>query len=181
VLPDTANFVYKATNYWVPEFERSIAGNDPAIGIQWPIQGEPIFSAKDQKTQLLAQSEHCACVMLEQLCPPPYFWVTNPRFHRATASRQGFVERRSGVSGWGKEAAAGIESPESRVHQTSIKPEYFQRFQPYATVFTQNLRASLPFQNALGTLLPTRPLRLYTTFGPHRRVIDGTGSSKPIL
>lgn len=59
VLSATADFVYKATNYWAPEFERSIAWNDPAIGIQWPIQGEPILSAKDQQAKPLAQSEHC--------------------------------------------------------------------------------------------------------------------------
>lgn len=60
VLSDAADFVYKATNYWAPEFERCIAWNDPAMGIQWPVQGEPILSAKDQQAQPLAQSEHFA-------------------------------------------------------------------------------------------------------------------------
>jgi dTDP-4-dehydrorhamnose 3,5-epimerase len=45
---------------WAPEFERSIAWNDPAIGIQWPIQGEPSFSAKDQQAKALAEAEHFA-------------------------------------------------------------------------------------------------------------------------
>ena len=58
VLSDTAEFLYKTTDYWVPEFERSIAWNDPAIGIQWPIQGEPVLSAKDQQARVLAQAEH---------------------------------------------------------------------------------------------------------------------------
>lgn len=60
VLPDTAEFLYKTTDYWAPEFERSIAWNDPAIGIQWPIQGEPSLSVKDQQAKALAEAEHFA-------------------------------------------------------------------------------------------------------------------------
>ena len=46
VLSDTAEFLYKTTDYWAPEFERSIAWNDPAIGIQWPaLQGDEQFDA----------------------------------------------------------------------------------------------------------------------------------------
>ena len=58
VLSDTAEFLYKTTDYWAPEFERSIAWNDPAIGIQWPIYGEPSLSAKDQQALPLAKAEH---------------------------------------------------------------------------------------------------------------------------
>jgi dTDP-4-dehydrorhamnose 3,5-epimerase len=58
VLSDTAEFLYKTTHYWAPEFERSIAWNDPALGIQWPIQGEPTLSAKDQQALSLAKAEH---------------------------------------------------------------------------------------------------------------------------
>lgn len=58
VISDTAEFLYKTTDYWAPEFERSIAWNDPAIGIKWPIQGEPILSAKDQQAKLLAEAEY---------------------------------------------------------------------------------------------------------------------------
>ena len=57
VLSDTAEFLYKTTDYWAPEFERSIAWNDPAIGIQWPIQGQPSLSAKDQQAKALAEAE----------------------------------------------------------------------------------------------------------------------------
>ena len=57
VLSDTAEFLYKTTDYWVPEFERSIAWNDLAIGIKWPIQGQPVLSAKDQQGKILADSE----------------------------------------------------------------------------------------------------------------------------
>jgi dTDP-4-dehydrorhamnose 3,5-epimerase len=60
VISDTAEFLYKTTDYWAPEFERGIAWNDPAIGIRWPIQGEPALSAKDQQAQSLAKAEHFA-------------------------------------------------------------------------------------------------------------------------
>ena len=60
VLSDTAEFLYKTTDYWAPEFERSIAWNDPAINIQWPIQGEPSLSAKDQQGKSLKEAEHFA-------------------------------------------------------------------------------------------------------------------------
>lgn len=58
VTSDTADFLYKTTDYYAPEFERCIAWNDPAIGIQWPIQAQPTLSAKDQRAKLLAQAEH---------------------------------------------------------------------------------------------------------------------------
>jgi dTDP-4-dehydrorhamnose 3,5-epimerase len=60
VLSDTAEFLYKTTDYWAPEYERSLAWNDPAIGIQWPIQGQPSLSVKDQQAKPLAESEHFA-------------------------------------------------------------------------------------------------------------------------
>lgn len=58
VLSDTAEFLYKTTDYWAPEFERGIAWNDPAIGVQWPIKGEPALSTKDQQGKPLAEAEH---------------------------------------------------------------------------------------------------------------------------
>ena len=60
VVSDTAECLYKTTDYWAPEFERSLAWNDPTIGIQWPIQGEPSLSAKDQQAKALAEAEHFA-------------------------------------------------------------------------------------------------------------------------
>ena len=57
VISNTAEFLYKTTDYWAPEFERSIAWNDPAIAINWPIQGEPALSAKDQHGKLLEETE----------------------------------------------------------------------------------------------------------------------------
>ncbi len=50
----TAEIVYKTTAYYAPEFERSIAWNDPALAIAWPIEGAPRLSAKDQHAPLLA-------------------------------------------------------------------------------------------------------------------------------
>ena len=58
VVSDTAEFLYKTTDYWAPEFERSIAWNDLALGIQWPVQGEPSLSAKDHQAKALAEAEH---------------------------------------------------------------------------------------------------------------------------
>ena len=60
VLSDSADFLYKTTDYWAPAFERSIAWNDPAIGIQWPAGVEPILSAKDQQGKSLKDAEHFA-------------------------------------------------------------------------------------------------------------------------
>ena len=57
-ISDAAEFLYKTTDYYAPQFERGIAWNDPAIGIQWPAQSQPTLSVKDQQAQLLAQAEH---------------------------------------------------------------------------------------------------------------------------
>ena len=54
VTSATAEFLYKTTNYYAPEYERSIAWNDPALAIPWPIEGAPSLSAKDQQAPLLA-------------------------------------------------------------------------------------------------------------------------------
>ena len=48
VLSETAEFLYKTTDYWYPEHERSVVWNDPTIAIDWPLAGaEPILAAKD--------------------------------------------------------------------------------------------------------------------------------------
>jgi dTDP-4-dehydrorhamnose 3,5-epimerase len=47
VLSDSADFLYKATDYYAPEFERTILWNDPDLGIRWPMIDEPILSSKD--------------------------------------------------------------------------------------------------------------------------------------
>lgn len=57
VTSDSAEFLYKTTDYWVPEFERCIQWNDPAINIDWPLDGEPLLSAKDKCGTLLANAD----------------------------------------------------------------------------------------------------------------------------
>lgn len=57
VTADTAEFLYKTTDYWAPQFERSLLWNDPALGIDWPLDGEPLVAAKDAAGLPLAQSE----------------------------------------------------------------------------------------------------------------------------
>ena len=57
VISDHAEFLYKTTNYWAPEFERSLLWNDPAIGITWPIETEPRLSGKDKAGTLLADAD----------------------------------------------------------------------------------------------------------------------------
>lgn len=47
VLTDAAEFLYKTTDYWAPQHERCISWNDPELAIDWPLQGEPVLSAKD--------------------------------------------------------------------------------------------------------------------------------------
>jgi len=57
VLSDTAEFLYKTTDYWRPEYERSICWNDPTLAINWPLQTAPILSAKDAQGMSLQQAE----------------------------------------------------------------------------------------------------------------------------
>lgn len=54
VLSEEADFFYKCTDYYHPQSEQGILWNDPAIGIDWPIQ-EPLLSAKDLRLPLLAE------------------------------------------------------------------------------------------------------------------------------
>lgn len=61
VLSESADFLYKTTDYYAPQFERSIAWNDPAIGIEWPLAAHsitaPLLSAKDEAGVPLAQAD----------------------------------------------------------------------------------------------------------------------------
>ena len=57
VLSDSADFLYKTTDYYAPEHERSILWNDPDIGIDWPLKGEPILAAKDRAGTRLREAE----------------------------------------------------------------------------------------------------------------------------
>ena len=57
VTSESAEFLYKTTDYYAPEHERCIAWNDPTIGIQWPLDGEPQLSSKDLLGKSLVHAE----------------------------------------------------------------------------------------------------------------------------
>ena len=57
VLSETTDFLYKATDYYAPEHERTLAWDDPDLSIEWPLDGDPTLSAKDQSGKLLNECE----------------------------------------------------------------------------------------------------------------------------
>lgn len=59
VMSGRAEILYKATDYYAPQWERSLLWNDPALGIDWPVTGEnfPILSGKDAQGVLLKDAE----------------------------------------------------------------------------------------------------------------------------
>ena len=54
VLTDSAEFLYKTTDYYAPEYERSIAWDDPTLNIQWPLTVAPTLSGKDAQASAFA-------------------------------------------------------------------------------------------------------------------------------
>ena len=57
VLSESADVLYKTTDYYAPEHERTILWNDPTIGIKWPLQGKPLLSDKDAQGRPFAAAE----------------------------------------------------------------------------------------------------------------------------
>ncbi|WP_321863715.1 dTDP-4-dehydrorhamnose 3,5-epimerase [Pseudomonas paraveronii] len=57
VLSETAEFLYKTTDYYEPTYERSILWSDPDLDIHWPLAEPPALSSKDQQGALLAHAE----------------------------------------------------------------------------------------------------------------------------
>jgi dTDP-4-dehydrorhamnose 3,5-epimerase len=57
VLSETAQFLYKTSDYYAPEHERSLLWNDPALAINWPLSGEPRLAAKDVAGLPLSEAE----------------------------------------------------------------------------------------------------------------------------
>jgi len=58
VLSESAEFLYKTTDYWAPEHERCIVWNDPELGIDWQLgSATPLLSGKDQAGKLLRDAE----------------------------------------------------------------------------------------------------------------------------
>ncbi|MGF6781084.1 dTDP-4-dehydrorhamnose 3,5-epimerase [Paraburkholderia sp. GAS334] len=60
VLSETAEFLYKTTDYWFPDYERCLIWNDPEVGIEWPIDGEPTLAAKDAAGKRMSEAESYA-------------------------------------------------------------------------------------------------------------------------
>ena len=60
VLSDTAEFLYKTTDYWFPEHERCIRWNDPDLAIDWKLQVAPALSGKDAQGKLFKDAEYFA-------------------------------------------------------------------------------------------------------------------------
>lgn len=58
VVSDSAEFLYKTTDYYAPEHERCIAWNDPDLAIDWPLVGEPLLSPKDLKGVPFREAEY---------------------------------------------------------------------------------------------------------------------------
>lgn len=58
VLSESADFLYKTTDYYAPQFERTLAWNDPTVGVEWPLEGiEPQLSPKDVAGKPLGECE----------------------------------------------------------------------------------------------------------------------------
>jgi dTDP-4-dehydrorhamnose 3,5-epimerase len=57
VLSERADFLYKTTDYWYPQYERTLIWNDPVVGINWPLSSSPLLSAKDANGKRLAEAE----------------------------------------------------------------------------------------------------------------------------
>ena len=55
VLSDTAEFLYKTTDYYTPQAERSLRWDDPTLAIAWPLEGEPILADKDRQGHMFSE------------------------------------------------------------------------------------------------------------------------------
>ena len=60
VVSDAAEVQYKTTDYYAPEYERSLLWNDPALAIPWPLRGDPVMADKDRRGAPLAAAERFA-------------------------------------------------------------------------------------------------------------------------
>ena len=57
VLSESAEFFYKCTDFYAPEYERTLRWDDPALAIPWPLKGTPLLSTKDQQGKLLVDAD----------------------------------------------------------------------------------------------------------------------------
>ena len=56
-LSESAEFLYKTTDYWAAQHERTIAWDDPTLAVAWPLQGTPVLSEKDRRGVAFAEAE----------------------------------------------------------------------------------------------------------------------------
>jgi dTDP-4-dehydrorhamnose 3,5-epimerase len=63
VLSEVAEFLYLTTDYYAPEHERAIIWNDPDLGIDWPMQGEPLLSEKDRQAVSFKDAEYFQAIV----------------------------------------------------------------------------------------------------------------------
>ena len=57
VLSESAEFLYKTSDYYAPEHERTLLWNDPAVGVEWPLEAAPLLKPEDAAGTPLAQAE----------------------------------------------------------------------------------------------------------------------------
>jgi dTDP-4-dehydrorhamnose 3,5-epimerase len=57
VVSESADFLYKTTDYWYPQHERTLLWSDPALAIDWPLAGAPVLAAKDAAGTPLASAD----------------------------------------------------------------------------------------------------------------------------
>lgn len=55
ILSETADFLYKTTEYYAPQYDRCLIWNDPDVGIKWPLEGTPLLSEKDTRGKPFAE------------------------------------------------------------------------------------------------------------------------------
>jgi len=68
VLKDMTDFLYKTTGYYSPQHERSLYWNDPQIGIDWPIDFEPVLTAKDKLAVNLDNADFFDMIEINKNC-----------------------------------------------------------------------------------------------------------------
>ena len=57
VTSESAEVIYKVTDFWHPEYERTLLWSDPDVGVQWPLSTQPLLAAKDASGQMLGEVE----------------------------------------------------------------------------------------------------------------------------
>lgn len=58
VTSESAEFLYKTTDYWHPEYERCLLWCDPTLGVQWPLEGGPKLAAKDAAGKIFSEADY---------------------------------------------------------------------------------------------------------------------------